>query len=139
MPALVDHLAVGHHEAILHRVLVEFSAGIGMSHGNLDGFNVQFLGEGNRIVDGLVGFAGQAHDEVTVDDKAKLMAVLGELAGTLERCTFLDALENLLIARFITDNQKPTTCFFHGLQGFEVSCDARSARPRQVQGLQLGA
>src|SRR5579871_4883466 len=34
MPALVDHLAVGDHEAVLHGVVVKLGTGIGMGHGN---------------------------------------------------------------------------------------------------------
>jgi hypothetical protein len=50
--------------------------------GNLNGFNVQRLGEVDRVLDRLLGLAGQAEDEVAVDGEAEVVAVLGELART---------------------------------------------------------
>ena len=47
--AFVHHLGVGDHEAVLHGVLVEFGSRIGVRHGNLDGFDVEFLGEGDGV------------------------------------------------------------------------------------------
>src|SRR6266700_3761578 len=39
MPTFVNHLIVADDEAILHRVVVKLGAGIGMCHGNLNGFD----------------------------------------------------------------------------------------------------
>ncbi len=52
--AFVDHLVVADHEAVLYRVIVKLGAGIGVGDGDLNGFDVQFFGEGDRVVDGLV-------------------------------------------------------------------------------------
>ena len=76
-----------------------------MRHRDLDGFDVQFLGEVDGVVDGLAGLARQAQDEVAVDDQAQLVAILGELAGALDGRALLDVLQDLLIAGFIADDQ----------------------------------
>ena len=38
---------------------------------NLDGFDVQLLGEIDGLAQGLAGFAGQADDEVAVDQPGR--------------------------------------------------------------------
>jgi len=72
-----------------------------MRHRNLNRFHVEFLGELDRVLDGLAAFSRQAEDEVSVHYEAEFVAILGELAGALDGCAFLDVLENLLIARLI--------------------------------------
>ena len=74
-----------------------------------------------------------------MDDQSQLVAILGELAGALDGGTLLDVLQNLLIARFVADDQQTASRFFHRLEGFEVGGHARGARPGQAQRLQLGA
>src|ERR1700736_2682675 len=98
MATLIHHLAVLHHEAVLHRVVVKLSAGISMSDGDLDGLDIQLLGERDSVVDSLGRLPPQAHDEIAVDHKAKLMAIFGELACTLDGRALLDIFQNLLIA-----------------------------------------
>jgi len=71
--------------------------------------------------------------------EAEFVAILGELAGALDGCAFLDVLENLLIARLIAHDQQPASGFFHGLERFKIGRDARGTRPGQAQRLQLGA
>ena len=95
-----------------------------MRHRNLDGFDVEFLGEGNGVIDGLRRFAGQTHDEVAVNDESELVAVFGELARTLDGGALLDVLQNLLIARFVADDEQTASRLLHGLQSFEVSSHA---------------
>ena len=57
--AFIHHLVVAHHESVLHGVVVEFGAGIGVGHRNLNGFHVQLFGERDGVVDGLVRLARQ--------------------------------------------------------------------------------
>ena len=51
----------------------------------------------------------------------------------------LDVLEDLLIARFVADDQQPAAGLLHRLQGVVIGGDARGAGPGEVQRLQLGA
>ena len=83
--------------------------------------------------------AGQAEDEIAVNDQAELVAILGELAGALDGGALLDVLQNLRIAGFVADDQQAASGFLHRLQRFEVGGDARGAGPGQAQRLQLGA
>ena len=57
------------------------------------------LGEVDGVADGLAGLAGQAEDEVAVDDEAELVAVALEVEGTLDGGALLDVLEDLLDRR----------------------------------------
>src|SRR5450759_4234048 len=137
--AIVDHFCVAGHKAIFYREFVQFSSRVSMRHRNLDRLYVEFLGEVDRVLDGLASFSRQSEDEISVDYESQLVAILGELAGALDGRAFLDVLQNLLIARFVAHNQEPAARVFHGLERFEVGCDSRCARPGQAQRFQLGA
>ena len=63
-----------------------------------------------------LGFAGQAEDEVGVDDEAEIVAVLDEVAGALDGGALLDVLEDLRVARFEADDEQAAAGFLHGLQ-----------------------
>ncbi len=78
---------------------MQFGAGIGMRDRNLNRFDVKFFGELDRVLDRLSRLARQAENEISVHDQAKLVAILGELAGTLDGRALLDVLQDLLIAR----------------------------------------
>ena len=110
-----------------------------MSDRNLDGFDVEFLREIDRPANAFTGLAGQAKDEVTVDGKSKLVAVLGELTCALDRGALLDVLQDLRIARLEANDQEAATCFAHRLQRFVVGGNTRRAGPCQLQRLQLFA
>src|SRR5579872_4312455 len=103
--ALIYHLAV-RHEPVAHREIVQFRARVGVRHRDLDGFDVQFLGELDRVLDGLARFARQAENEVAVNDQPELVAILGELARAFDRGAFLDVLQDLRIPGLITDDQE---------------------------------
>ena len=139
MSAFVDHLGVGDHEAVLHRVVVEFGARVGVSHRHLNGLDVEFLGEVDGVANGFAGLAGQSQDEIAVDDQTELVAILGELAGAFDGRALFDVLEDLRIARLVADDQQPAAGFLHRLEGFVIGGDARGAGPGQAQRLQLGA
>ena len=106
---------------------------------DLNGFDVQLLGEVDGVADGFLGLAGQAEDEVAVDHQSELVAILGELARTFDGGALLDVLQDLRIARFIAHDQQAAACFLHRLQRLVVGGDARGAGPRHVQRLQLVA
>src|SRR5215467_15654037 len=95
MSAFVDHLAVRDHESVLDGVVIKLGARICVRDGNLNGFDVELLGESNGVVNALVRLAGQTHDEVAVNSEPELVAILSELAGTLDGCALLDVLQNL--------------------------------------------
>jgi len=98
----------------------------------LDSLDVQLLRELDGIEQRFARFAGQADDEIAVDGKAQFVAVLREAAGHIDGCALLDVAENLLVARFITDDEKTAACFLHRFQRFVIGGDARGARPREV-------
>src|SRR3954447_8177294 len=132
MAAVIDHLGIGRQEAILHYVFVEFGAGVRVGDGDLNGFDIEFFGERNGVLDGLVSLAGKAKDEISVNDQAEFVAVLGELASALYGGAFLYVLENLWIARFVSDDEEAATRFLHGFQSFVVGGHARGTRPGQA-------
>ena len=137
--AVVHHFCVAGHEAVLDREFVQLRARVSVRHRNLNCFHVEFLGEVDRILDGLATFSRQANDEISVDHQSQLVTILGELAGALDGRAFLDVLQNLLIARLVTHDQEPASRFFHGLQRLVIGGDTRGARPGEAQRLQLGA
>ena len=77
-----------------------------MRQRHLDGFNVQLFGEIDGAADGLVGFARQAENEVAVHDQSEFLAVLGELPCALDRRALLDVFQDLLVARFIANDEQ---------------------------------
>ncbi len=72
-----------------------------------------------------------------MNDEAKIVAVLREVARALNRRTLLDVLQDLRIARLKAHDQQPASGFLHGLQRVAVGGDARGAAPRDAQRLQL--
>src|ERR1700688_1916897 len=137
--AFVPHLVVAHHKSVFHRVVIKLSARIRVRHRNLDGLYIEFLGECDGVVDGLVRLARQTQNEVSVDNEPQLVAVLSELSSAFDRSALLDIFQDLLVSRLVPHDQQAASRFFHSLQRFKVGGNARSAGPRQTQGLQLGA
>src|SRR5437588_12780199 len=120
MATIVHHAFGAYDESILFGEIVKLSAGIGVSKRNLNGLDIQFFGEINGVADALTALARQTKDEVAVHDEAELFGVLGELAGALHGCAFLDVLENLLIARFIAHDEQAASSFTLRFQSFVV-------------------
>src|SRR5215469_3175863 len=60
-----------------------------------------------RLLDGLPGLARKPHDEGSMDGDSQFAAVLGELSGELEADSFLDIVQDLLIAGFVAHEQQP--------------------------------
>ena len=110
-----------------------------MGDGDLDGLAVERLGEVDGVADGLFGLAGQAEDEVAVDDEAEVVAVLGEVAGALDGGALLDVLEDLRVAGLEADDEQAAAGFLHGLEGVVVGGDARGAGPGDAERLELFA
>jgi hypothetical protein len=73
------------------------------------------------------GLAGQAEDEVGVDDEAEVVAVLDEVAGALDGGALLDVLEDLRVAGLEADDEQAAAGSFMALS---VS---RSVVTREVQ------
>ncbi len=101
-----------------------------MSHRYLNGLDVKFLRERNRILDGLAGFPGKSQDKVAVNYQPEFVGVFCKLASTLNRCPFFNVLQDLLVAGFVADDQQSASGFFHGFQRFVISGYARRAGPR---------
>src|SRR5439155_22596474 len=99
----------------------------------------QLFCEGDRAVDGLPSLSRQADNEIAMYQETKPMAVPGELSGAINRGALFDVLENLGIARFVTDDQEPATCLFHAFQSFIIGSDPRRAGPGELQRLQFCA
>src|SRR5271154_2570237 len=124
-------------ETFLGHGVVKFGARHGMGERNLDGFAVEFLGEIDGVVDGLLGFAGEANDEIAVDFNAYLLAILHELAGHLGGGALFDVLEDLGVARFEAHNEETGAAVGHGLQFFVLAMAAGGARPLEFQSLEF--
>ena len=110
-----------------------------MGDGDLDGLAVERLGEVDGVADRLLGLAGQAEDEVAVDDEAEVVAVLDEVARALDGGALLDVLEDLRVAGLVADDQQAAAGFLHGLERVAVGGDARGAGPGEAQRLELRA
>src|SRR6266852_2861475 len=63
-------------------------------------------GKPDGFFDRLLGLAGEAEDEGTVDRDAELVAVLGEAAGDVDPHALLDVVEDLLVAGLVADEQE---------------------------------
>ena len=72
-------------EAVGLGEVVELGAGVGVGDGDLDGLAVERLGEVDGVADGFLGLAGQAEDEVGVDDEAEVVAVAWRSRGRARR------------------------------------------------------
>ena len=108
-----------------------------MRDGDLDGLAVEGFGEVDGVADGLLGLAGQAEDEVGVDDEAEVVAVLDEVARALDGGALLDVFQDLRIAGLEADDEQPAAGFFHGLEGLAIGGDTRGAGPGNARGLSL--
>ena len=97
------------------------------------------LGEVDGVADRLLGFAGQAEDEVGVDDEAEVVAVLDEVASALDRGALLDVLEDLRVAGLEADDEQAAAGFLHGFEGVAAGGDAAGAGPGEAERLQLFA
>ena len=135
-PPSSRHRLVG-DEAVLLGVVEELGAGEGVRDGDLDGLAIELLGEVDGVADGLAGFAGQAEDEVAVDDEAELVAVALEVECALDGGALLDVLQDLRVAGLVADDQQAAAGFLHGFEGVVVGGDARGAGPGEAEGLQL--
>ena len=136
--AAVFHLFVGDEVVALGEV-EELGAGEGVGDGDLDGLAVELLGEVDGVADGFLGLAGEAEDEVAVDDEAEVVAVLDEVACALDGGALLDVLEDLRVAGLEADDEQAAAGFLHGLEGVAVGGDARGAGPGDAEGLELCA
>ncbi len=139
MAGIVGHLFVDRDQAVLLDVIVELRAGERMAERNLNGLDVEFLGEIDALPNGLARFARQSHDEIAMDRQAELLAVRGEAASHVDGGALLDVLQDLLIAGFVADDEQPATGFLHGFQRVVIGGDARRATPGKFQLLQLAA
>ena len=95
-----------------------------MRNGDLNGLNVEFLGEINGSADALAAFPGKAENKVAMDDQPQLPGVFCELARPLHGCAFLNVLENLWIAGLIANNQQAASSFALRFQSLIVGSHA---------------
>src|SRR6266852_6033442 len=63
-------------------------------------------GKPDGFFDRLLGLAGEAEDEGTVDRDAELVAILGEAARDIDPHALLDVVEDLLVAGLVADEQE---------------------------------
>ena len=111
--AFVDHLVAADHKSVFGDVVVQLGTRIGVGNRNLNGFHVKLFCESDRVLNGLLGFARESEDEIPVNDQAKLVSILGKLAGALKGCAFFNVLQNLRVTGFEADDQQPASCFLH--------------------------
>jgi hypothetical protein len=67
--------------------------------------NIQLFCKSDRVVDGLASLSREADHEIAMDQETKLVAVPGELSGAFDGGALFDVLENMRVARLVTDNQ----------------------------------
>ena len=80
--------------------------------------DVQLLGEVDGFANRLARLAGQPDDKVPMDQKTELSAVGGKALRHIDGRALFDVLQDLLIARFISDNQQSAPASF---MAFSVS------------------
>src|SRR5207249_11149972 len=120
---------LGGHKILAVQLVVQLGTGKGVSDGNLNGFDIEFLGEINGTFYRLLGFPGQADDEISMDSDPDLFTVARELTCLLNRRAFFDVLQDLRIAGFVTNDEEPSPGIGHGLQRFIITVDSGRARP----------
>src|SRR3954451_12839245 len=133
MADIIGHHFVKRDQAILLNVIVELSARKRMSDRNLNGFDVELLCKVDALTNGVARFTRQSYDEIAVNRKAELFAVCGKAPRHIDSGAFFYVLQDLLIARFIANDEKAATSLFHGLQSVVIGGDARRTTPREVQ------
>ncbi len=129
-------LVLAGEPAVLVGQFIEFGAGVGSGQGDLDAENVQFFGVGDSLSDGLVGLDRQAQHEGAMDRDAKLLAVPGEFLGALDGDAFLDALEDLGVARLVADHEAAQAAVLEVLEGVVGDIGPAAGRPGHADLLQ---
>ena len=124
-------------EVSFDQVIVEFRSGKGVGQRNLDGLAVELFGEVDGALDGFLGFAGQADNEVAVNGNAHLLAVFRERASHFDRGAFLDVLQDLRITGLEADDEQARAAIGHGLQGFVVAVHPGVGRPAELERLEF--
>src|SRR5882762_10030479 len=126
-------------ETLLGHGFVEFSAGHGVSQGNLNGFAIELFGKVDGFLNALAGFAWQADDEIAVHANADFAAVLHEGASHLNGRALFDVLEDLRIAGFKAHDEEPCAGIGHAFEGFVVAVNAGRGGPAEFQWLEFAA
>ena len=94
-----------------HRLPIKFGPGIRRRQGDLDGLDIEFAGVFHRFFDSLLGLSRKTENKTTVNIDSKFTAVFRKFFGDIGADAFFDVVENLLIARFIADEQKAKPVF----------------------------
>src|SRR6185295_9723558 len=104
--AIIDKLGVLCIEpALAQSLIVEERTGIWGRERNLYGVRIDLGGKSDRLLDRLPGFAGQAEDERPVHGDPEIATILAEPPRDVDQHSLLDVVQNLLIARLVTDQQ----------------------------------
>src|SRR5690349_21324740 len=106
---VIDQFGTLIQPAILLRLAVQKSPGIRRRQRDLDRMRIDLLREIQRLLNRLLRFARKTKNESAVNDNAKIVAIPGELLRDLDPHPFLDVIQNLLIAGFISDEQQTQT------------------------------
>ena len=127
------------HVIFAGKLRVQLRPGVGVGDGYLNRLDVELLGEIQRSLDGFLGFARQADNEVPVDSNAHLLTIFRELARLLDGGAFLDVLQDLRVARFKSDDEESCSRFGHGFECLVITVHASRAGPAEAYRLELGA
>ncbi len=119
--------------AVLTGHLEKLRAGIGRGERNLDAEHVEFLRETNRVLNRLLRFDRQTQNERAVNDHARLVAGLGEAAHFVHRHALLDAREDVVVARFVTDQEQAQTGVLELFNRIVIEVGAAVAGPGQAK------
>src|SRR5438874_3835263 len=93
--------------AVFDRLAMQLRAGIGSGKGDLDRVRIDLGGKSDRLLDRFFGLAGKTENKGSVDRDPELAAVLGKAPGDVDPHPLLDVIEDLLVPRFVADEQQP--------------------------------
>src|SRR3974377_1849284 len=135
MAGLVTHGRL--NQSVGRSEVMKLRSGQCVSDRYLNGFGIEALGKINGPADGFGCFTWQAYDEVALNRQAQLLAIVSESQRHFNGGAFLAVLQDLGVARFITNNQETAARFLHSFQRFIVRRHPRGARPGELQRLEL--
>src|ERR1700676_2450115 len=104
----VDHLVL-FEPAVFDGLVIQRRTRIGRCQRHLDRVRIDFLRVLDRLFDGCLRLAGQTEDEGAVNLDAELAAVFAEAPRDVRTQALLDVQQDLVVARFIADQQQAQT------------------------------
>jgi hypothetical protein len=89
---------------------------IGRRERHLDGVRIDLLRISDRLLNRFVSLAGKPENERAVNLDAELAAIVTEAACHIRAQPLFDIHEDLVVAGFVADEQKPQPVILHHLE-----------------------